>query len=167
MGAAAARLEAVKLCLLAHPRRQGYSDQQSFRRQETRDSLAPRFLLVSDEYAIAAGFKLGGCALHIVNIELEPCLRCRKIAGPGFLTEAGLGCLIQRPKGKGLYSIQGLSMEITALLFFEPDAQGLLIETFAGCSIANDWTKSGNKQNFDICEFVHGDLPSASIVCEG
>ena len=57
-------------------------------------------------------------------------------------------------------------MEITALLFFEPDAEGLLIKTLAGCSIANDWTKSGNKQNFDICEFVHGDLPSG-LDCMG
>jgi hypothetical protein len=160
MGAASAGLEAIELCLLAHPGRQGYSDQQSFRRQETSDSLAPGFLLVSDEHAIAARFKFGCCALHVVNVELEPRLRNREVARPGFLTEAGQGCVIQRPEGEALYSIQRLSMEITALLFFEPDAEGLLIKTLAGCSIANDWTKSGNKQNFDFCEFVHGDLPS-------
>jgi hypothetical protein len=89
MGAAAARLEAVKLCLLAHRGRQGDSDQQSFRGQEASDSLAPRFLLVSDEYAIAVGFKLGCCALHVVNVELEPRLWNREVARPGFLTEAG------------------------------------------------------------------------------
>ena len=102
MDAAAAGVGAVGLCLFAHTRRQGDSDQQSFRGEETSYSLAPRFLLIFDEHAIAARFQFGCCALNVVNIELEPRLRNREVAGPGFLTEAGQGCLVQRPEGEGL-----------------------------------------------------------------
>ena len=55
-------------------------------------------------------------------------------------------------------------MEITALLFFEPDAEGFLIKILASCSIANDRAKSSNKQNFDVHEFIHRDVRSRLYV---
>src|SRR5689334_6564573 len=64
----------VELALLfaSHPWSEGDPDQQSFRRQETADGLAPGLFLVPDKHSIAARFKLRRCPFHTVNVELEP-----------------------------------------------------------------------------------------------
>src|SRR5215467_14505825 len=58
-----------------HRRRERHANQQTFRRDEAADDLAPRLLLVLDEHVIASGFEHRGGAFDALHLELEPGLR--------------------------------------------------------------------------------------------
>src|SRR5262245_6495037 len=60
----------------------GDPNQQSFRRQEAADGLAPRLFLVLDEHSIASRFKLCRCPFYTGDVKLKPSLWLRNLARP-------------------------------------------------------------------------------------
>src|SRR5215468_5572419 len=71
----------------SHPRGKCDSDQNSLRRNESADSLAPRFFLVFDKHSMTPRFKFRRRLLYVFYIELEPSLRGRNVAGPGIFSK--------------------------------------------------------------------------------
>jgi len=77
------------LHLLAHRRREGNTDEQSFRRQETADSLSPGFFPVLHEHSISIRFELLCRRLNVIDIEFEPSLWLGNLGWPGVPAKAG------------------------------------------------------------------------------
>src|SRR6185437_8132893 len=76
------------LSFFSHRGSEGDSDQQSFRSDETADSLTPRLLFVLYEHSMPLRFKFFSRLFDIVNIKLKPSLWRRNFLRPGILTEA-------------------------------------------------------------------------------
>src|SRR5215469_14735958 len=83
----------ARLSSFSHRRRESHADQQTFRRDEAADDLAPHLFLVLDEHFVASGFKRRGGAFDALHLELEPGLRSGNMVGPGIPAETGLGRL--------------------------------------------------------------------------
>jgi len=101
----------------------GYPYQQTFRSQQPRNDLAPRFLLRGDKQFVALRLQFRRGFFDIYYVKLNPTLRHEKIAGPLIRAKAGLGRLCQRPQGKMLHAIQPIRMEVAVGLFFERQSQ--------------------------------------------
>jgi hypothetical protein len=84
----------------------GYAHQQTFRSQQPRNDLAPRFLLRRNQQFVALRLQLCGSFFDILYVKFDPCLWNRKIVGPLIGAKAGFSGLRQWPKGKMLHAVQ-------------------------------------------------------------
>jgi hypothetical protein len=55
-------------------------------------------------------------------------------------------------------------MKIPATLLFERNAEGFAVEFAAWSRLANNWTKTCDKQNLYLCYNFHGWIPSENPV---
>ncbi len=106
----------------------GDAHQQTFRSQQPRNDLAPRFLLRGDQQFVALRPQVRRSFFDIPYVKLDPTLWHGEIAGPLIRAKAGLSRLRQRPQGKMLDAIQPVRMEVAVGLFFERQSQRLGIE---------------------------------------
>jgi hypothetical protein len=68
----------------------GHPYQQTFRSQQPRNDLAPRFLLRGDQKLVALRLQFRRSFFDIHYVKLDPTLRHGKIAGPLIDAKAGL-----------------------------------------------------------------------------
>jgi hypothetical protein len=137
----------TKLLSFAHPRGVGNSDQQSFRADETTDSLTARLLLVLDQHPMTLGFEFSRCLFHVINIKLKPSLWNGNVIRPRFGAETGLRRLRKRPHGKMFCAVQKLSMKVSAILLFEADPKTLTVELSTCRLVPNDSDKSARSRS--------------------
>src|SRR5689334_18613962 len=61
----------------------------------------------------------------------------------------------KRPQGEGFCTLKGFSMKVPASLLFESNAEGVAVEFTTGGRLANNWTKTCDKQNFYLPRNFH------------
>src|SRR5437763_5849043 len=135
----------VRLFSFSHRGGESHANQQTFRRDEAADGLAPGLLLVLDQHVIALGFKRRGGAFDAFHLELEPGLRGGNGVGPGVLAETGAGRLRQGPESKTFGTLYRFRMKVGARLFFEGDAETVAVELATLGDVAIDRAKPGDK----------------------